>query len=229
MRTKDTYYFPHDYEPTSDPKIQALIGEFGASGYGIFWRVVEMLHSDKNHKLPFKQYVFLAIAKQMMANAEQIKAIIDYCIDPCELLYKDADFFWSNRVLHNIQERAKLSEIRSIAGKAGAFAKQEQAKASKGKEKKGKEIRRKETKEFIPPTLDEVKSYFKENGYKEDTAIRAYNGYNVAGWIDSKGKPVLNWKQKMINVWFSPENKINGEVSVKPEFGRADFDKYNPR
>jgi len=141
MRTKDTYYFPHDYEPTSDPKIQALIGEFGASGYGIFWRVVEMLHSDQNHKLPFKQYVFLAIAKQMLANAEQIKAIIDYCIDPCELLYKDADFFWSNRVLHNIQERAKLSEIRSIAGKAGAFAKQKQAKASKGKEKKGKEIK----------------------------------------------------------------------------------------
>jgi len=137
MRAKDTYYFPHDYEPTSDPKIQALIGEFGASGYGIFWRIIEMLHSEQNHKLPFKKYVFLAIAKQMLTSAEQIQAIIDYCIEPCELFDKDMDYFWSNRVLTNINERAKLSEIRRIAGRAGAIAKQKLAKPSKGKEMKG--------------------------------------------------------------------------------------------
>ena len=35
-----------------------------------------------------------------------------------------------------------------------------------------------------------------------------FNSYSVANWTDSKGKPVLNWKQKAINVWFTNENKI---------------------
>lgn len=61
---------------------------------------------------------------------------------------------------------------------------------------------------FTPPTLEEVKAYFKENGYREDTAERAFKGYDVAGWIDSKGKKILNWKQKMIQVWFKDENKV---------------------
>ena len=134
---KDTYYFPHDYEPTSDPKIQALIGEYGSSGYGIYWRVVEMLHSDLSHKLPLKQYVFLAIAKQMLANAEQIQAILNYCIDPCELMQTDGKMIWSERVLRNIKEREELSEKRAVAGRAGAIAKQRSAKRGKGKEKKG--------------------------------------------------------------------------------------------
>jgi len=57
---KESYYFSHDYEPTSDPKIAALLGEFGAVGYGIFWRIVEMLHSSKDHQIPKKKYIYSA-------------------------------------------------------------------------------------------------------------------------------------------------------------------------
>jgi len=63
-------------------------------------------------------------------------------------------------------------------------------------------------KPFVAPSMDEVKQYFKENGYKEESAIKAFNYYSVANWFDSKGSPILNWKQKMINVWFKDENKI---------------------
>jgi hypothetical protein len=61
---------------------------------------------------------------------------------------------------------------------------------------------------FSPPTLDEVKEYFSQNGYTVAAAIKAYNFYNVASWVDSKGNKVRNWKQRMISVWFQPENKI---------------------
>lgn len=71
---KETYYFSHDYDPTGDPKMQAMIGNYGGMGYGIFWRIVEMLHADDNHRLPLKKYIFQAIAKQMQANAEQNQA-----------------------------------------------------------------------------------------------------------------------------------------------------------
>lgn len=69
-----------------------------------------------------------------------------------------------------------------------------------------------EKKIFIAPVLDEVKNYFKENGYKEETAIKFFQSYSVANWIDSKGNQVKNWKQKAVNVWFTEENKIKKSI-----------------
>lgn len=71
----------------------------------------------------------------------------------------------------------------------------------------------KETKKHIfkPPFLSEVVSYFKENGYAEIAAEKAFKYYNDAGWIDSKGNKVKNWKQKMQGVWFKDENKQQEE------------------
>lgn len=152
---KETYYFQHDYEPTSDPKIQALLGEFGGVGYGIFWRIVEMLHSDETHKLPKKKFVYSAIAKQMSTSVEQLEAIIEYMIDTCELFQQDAEFIWSDRVLRNIDARDAIREKRSIAGKASAEARKKSTydehvltsvQQNPTKENKGKEIKEKESK-----------------------------------------------------------------------------------
>jgi len=136
---KETYYFPHDYNPTSDPKMQALLAEFGGMGYGVYWRIVEMLHEEEQHRIPLKGYVFTAIAKQMLTSAEQVQAIINYCISECFLFNSDTEFVWSKRVNRNFERRAELSEKRSVAGRLGAIAKQTLAKSSKGKEKKEKE------------------------------------------------------------------------------------------
>lgn len=57
------------------------------------------------------------------------------------------------------------------------------------------------------PTLKEVIEYFIEKGFREDVAKKAFEYYDVAGWKDSNGKSVLNWKQKMQSVWFKDENK----------------------
>lgn len=62
---------------------------------------------------------------------------------------------------------------------------------------------------FIPPSALDVLEYFKLNGYTEDAAKRAFEYYHVANWVDSKGKKVRNWKQKMQANWFKPENKEN--------------------
>jgi hypothetical protein len=63
-------------------------------------------------------------------------------------------------------------------------------------------------KDFVPPTVDQVKEYFKEKGYREDVAQKAFDYYDAAKWTDSEGKKVKSWKQKMIGVWFKDENKI---------------------
>lgn len=138
--SKEAFYFPHDYEAIGDPKLQALVGEFGAVGYGVFWRIIEMLHSDQDHKLPLKQYIFIAIAKQMLTSAEQIEAIIKQNIEVYELFNSDGQYFWSDRVNRNFELRAQLSEKRAIAGRLGAIAKQKLAKPGKEKKRKEKEI-----------------------------------------------------------------------------------------
>lgn len=70
-----------------------------------------------------------------------------------------------------------------------------------------KEKMKKINKEFIPPNIEEVKAYFEENGYTLESAERAYKYYDQANWTDRGGNPVINWKQKMIGVWFKNENK----------------------
>lgn len=86
-------------------------------------------------------------------------------------------------------------------------------------EKKKPSIKSK--KKFIPPTENEVIDYFVEKGYTVESAKRSFNYYDVADWKDSNGKPVKNWKQKMISVWFKPENKF---VVDENSF---DINKYN--
>lgn len=117
---KDTYYFPHDFEPTSDPKIMALIGQYKAEGYGIFWRIIEMLHSDCEHKILKKKFIYLAISQQMQTSVEQVESIIKFCINPCELFMENDEYFWSERVYQNIEFRHNISEKRSKAGKESA-------------------------------------------------------------------------------------------------------------
>lgn len=70
-------------------------------------------------------------------------------------------------------------------------------------------------KDFVPPTEEEVILYFKENGYSRSSAVTAFKYYNVADWKDASGKPVKNWKQKMISVWFKPEHQSEKTEEVK--------------
>jgi hypothetical protein len=60
---------------------------------------------------------------------------------------------------------------------------------------------------FTPPSLEEWKDYFKAYGMREDVAVRSFESYKVAEWHDSKGNRILNWKQKVQQVWFKDENK----------------------
>lgn len=81
-----------------------------------------------------------------------------------------------------------------------------------------KELKKKESTtklRFSPPSLEDVIQYFSEKGYSQETALKAFEYYSSANWRDSTGKSVINWKQKMIAVWFKPENKVNSNPKIK--------------
>lgn len=65
-----------------------------------------------------------------------------------------------------------------------------------GKDRLGKD--KKDNKKFTPPTFEEVEAYAKERGDKVDPKF-FFDYFTEGKWIDSKGNPVRNWKQKMVS------------------------------
>lgn len=66
----------------------------------------------------------------------------------------------------------------------------------------------KKKKEFVPPTLEEVRLYVSKNNYHvkpEDF----FNYFTTGKWTDSKGNKVRNWKQKLIT-WEQYKKKERG-------------------
>jgi hypothetical protein len=124
---KDTFYFPHDYEPTSDPKMIAMLGDYGATGYGLYWRIVEMLHSSETHTLLKEDYIYVALSKQMSTPVEQVRVFVEDCVNIYKLFDGDDDQFLSNRVMKNIEKRKSISEMRSKAGKISAQKREEKS------------------------------------------------------------------------------------------------------
>ena len=55
----------------------------------------------------------------------------------------------------------------------------------------------KKPKQFVPPTVEEVREYCQQRKSGVDP-VRFWEYFDTGGWKDSEGKPVRNWKQKLI-------------------------------
>jgi hypothetical protein len=209
---RDTYYFSHDYNARTDSKIKRLIARHGLMGYGIYWAIVEDLYQNAN-ALPTD---YEGIAFDIRSDAETVKSIVN----DFDLFKVDADLFGSLSVQRRLDEREqKSTKARNSAYKrwnadADAMPTHTERNAIKGKERKGKETKGNREKVVPPPPpIDEVIAYFKEKGYTETSARKAFDYYNASvtetkrHWSDGKGQPVRNWKMKMQSVWFKDENR----------------------
>jgi hypothetical protein len=207
--SKDTFYFSHDYNARLDEKIKRLIKKHGMTGYGIFWAIVEDLYNNANALRTH----YDDIAYDFRVDSETVKSVIN----DFGLFHIKNGFFGSASISRRIDARneksAKARESAFRRWGKNANASKKNANASKNdaiKERKGNKgkdsIGKKHV--FIPPALDEVKAYFKENGYTEEAALKAFNHYDAGNWHDVNGNQVLSWKQKVVTNWFTEENKI---------------------
>lgn len=214
----NSFYFTHDYNAANDSKILFLRQQLGMEGYGIFWFIVEQL-AQAGGFLPIK--ITPVLAMQMQVTEAKVRSVIaDY-----ELFDILDEQFYSERLNKHLEIRKQLSE----SGKKGALNRWKNSPPishpnglpNGNKERKKENKEKKESKVFNPPTIDEVKLFFEENGYTNGE--KAWNYYNDADWKDSKGKPVLSWKQKMRGVWFKDENKKSTEqvkTSMEDQYRR---------
>ena len=72
------------------------------------------------------------------------------------------------------------------------------------KDKDKKKRNKRKTNSFCPPSLEEIKAYCKERNSTVDPK-RFFDYFDAGGWVDGKGNPVRNWKQKLIT-WETHSN-----------------------
>lgn len=69
------------------------------------------------------------------------------------------------------------------------------------------------TKPFRPPTLEEWLHFCREKNLDLDKMRNAYAAYQVADWHDTNGKPIKNWKQKILVVWAGNPKNYNQKTA----------------
>jgi len=67
----------------------------------------------------------------------------------------------------------------------------------------------------LRPSIEDIEAYIKEKGLGVD-AKRFFDYFDASEWIDSMGKPVRNWKQKLIT--WSGGNGNNNRTMSKSDF-----------
>jgi hypothetical protein len=102
----------------------------------------------------------------------------------------------------------RYEKARSVTKRNESLPRQEEKEEEKEKENKKKRA----GSAFAPPTLEEVRAYVAEKGLSVDPQ-KFYDYFTVGNWVDSKGNPVKNWKQKLLT-W---DRKEPQKPAAKPK------------
>lgn len=89
------------------------------------------------------------------------------------------------------------------------------------------ETKAEKRKDFTPPTLEEIKEFCAQRNSPVDPN-RFYDFFEAGNWVDTKGNPVRNWKQKFIT-WERKEVERNGGNTAAGESIPAKVSGQTPR
>ena len=108
--SKDAYYFPHDSNAASDPKIMLLTGEMGLEGYGIYWVLVEHLREQPDFRSMLK--ILKPLAMRHNSSDEKFMTVVSRY----GLFERDENHFWSEALITRMQPYMAKQEAGRKAG-----------------------------------------------------------------------------------------------------------------
>lgn len=219
MAKDQSYYFSHDVTASSDPKIVAMISEYGMIAYAWWWIILEKLASYEDYKLPLKRYTFLALDNELgVKNKENLTCVehvfkqnehvfeqnelcsmcsflfVNSLISDYELLACDDEYFWSPSLTRRLEFRKvkneELREKRRLAGIKSGEARRKNEQKRTRVQHKGTHVEQNEL-------IKEKK--IKENNIERDT--RAREDENPLSMFDDdevKNKPIYDLYMKAI-------------------------------
>ena len=170
MKDKETFYFSHDYNSREDEKVKELVFQYGMTGYGIYWALVEMLYQNANALRTNYARIAFDLHQSTHTNVQAI--IEDFDLFSFN---EDRSFFYSNSIQRRLEKRdEKSKKARESAlnrwgkSESNANASKTQSeldaiKESKGKENKVKDnfLLEKETKEILSDFEEDIDDHLK--------------------------------------------------------------------
>lgn len=124
MSKTDGKWFSHDNNTLSDPKIVCLEADYGFEGYGRFWRLMEIIHTQEGYKYCLTQKVaYASLAKLLGQTTEQFKAFLHYLVHDVELIQTDGEYIWNDSMQRRMEYWSEKQKVLSERGKKGAAAK----------------------------------------------------------------------------------------------------------
>jgi len=218
MAKDQSYYFSHDVTASSDPKIVAMISEYGMIAYAWWWIILEKLASYEDYKLPLKRYTFLALDNELgVKNKENLTCVehvfkqnehvfeqnelcsmcsflfVNSLISDYELLACDDEYFWSPSLTRRLEFRKvkneELREKRRLAGIKSGEARRKNEQKRTRVQQKGTHVEQNEL-------IKEKK--IKENIERETRAREDENPLSMFDDDEIKNKPIYELYMKSI-------------------------------
>lgn len=105
-------WFPHDYNASSDAKVRSLIRQTGASGYGLYWHLVEMMHVERTLD---RSVAVDALVIGMNADEDEVTRFLDVAVAVRLVIINPDNTLEIPRVTRNLSDRQDISERRARA------------------------------------------------------------------------------------------------------------------
>ena len=112
-------YFRHDIGSLMDDKLNALVMEYGAEGYAVYYLAIEYLYRDQGEPLPPR--LIRRIASDLKLTPQRVTEILDYAAseDCGQMLEKTEDGYISHRVIKALKAGEEERRKKSEGGKKG--------------------------------------------------------------------------------------------------------------
>ena len=242
MAKDQPYYFSHDVNASTDPKIVAMMSEYGTISYAWWWLLIEKLAISEDYKLPFKKYTFIALDKELGMNTENERPLnenerplnenerplnenernffcsnksflfINSLISDFELLECDDKYFWSPSLVRRQEERKSKYE-----------KKQEQRRLAGIKS--GEARRKKEQNRTTVEQNEQKKRKEKNNdsySYSYGDARENENSENVLTMFDENSNKHDPYKN-VFKIYMNDVGEISSITKEKLEYLVNDF------
>lgn len=214
-------WFKHDSDASIDSKLQELLLDYGAAGYGLYWYCLELIAqgvSDSNITFELEHDVRI-ISRNLGLSAQETKDMMQRMIELGLFSMSNnsrlACFSMAKRLDQSMTSNPHMRKI--ISGFKGNHDSIDEShdpvminhdsvmlEENRREENRREDIRQEEQKPkakakkaFTPPTFEEVEVYAVERN-RSDLTKKFFDYYQAGDWCDRDGKKIVGWKQKFI-------------------------------
>ena len=118
-------YLPHDLDAVTDDKIVEMLGALDWYGYGLYWRLLELLYTRTDHKLTCN---YKGLSKIIGCDADTLQRLVTEF--GLFTIADDGSQFWSERVLAHCEALATAKQDVTTAKRKAASARWDKCKAN---------------------------------------------------------------------------------------------------